>query len=419
MTIWQSFKMAFKSIVMKKMRSFLTMLGIIIGVASVVTMVSVVQAQNAQSMKYFEKMGDNKIQVQAHAWDDMTGETGQKLYDFCLSLNDLVAGITPEAEIGEKMTVKYGGKVLSINDWEGGGHVDWEKMMHVKLGSEQFGICNNYTLAAGREMSYLDIEKGNAVCMLGSGAKQELFGYTDPVGEKITINGQPFTVVGWYSSMELWPEMDNIIVLPYTFNRTMNGNQTLNSYVIKAKSATATVEAMTRLSAFLSGMFPKDADGNTMNGSYDVGSDNSYVEDMQNASLMQSLVLGAIAGISLLVGGIGIMNIMLVTVTERTREIGIRKAIGAERKSIITQFLIEAAVLCSVGGLIGIGFGCVGTMIAGKIMPNVTTPGTILLPSAGITVGAFVFSVLLGVIFGMYPAVKASGLQPVEALRAE
>ncbi len=128
-----------------------------------------------------------------------------------------------------------------------------------------------------------------------------------------------------------------------------------------------------------------------------------------------ALVLGAIAGISLLVGGIGIMNIMLVTVTERTREIGIRKAIGAERKSIITQFLIEAAVICSIGGLIGIGIGCVGTLVAGKLLLNEAA----MLPSPFITMGAFLFSVVLGVIFGMYLAIKASGLQPVVALREE
>ena len=127
-------------------------------------------------------------------------------------------------------------------------------------------------------------------------------------------------------------------------------------------------------------------------------------------------LLGAIAGISLLVGGIGIMNIMLVTVTERTREIGIRKAIGAERKSIIAQFLIEAAMICSIGGLIGIAIGYVGTMVAGKLLLSTTTD--VLLPSPIITLGAFLFSVALGVIFGMYPAVKASGLQPVVALRA-
>jgi len=420
MNLWQAFKMAFKSISMKKTRSFLTMLGIIIGVASVVIMVSVVQGQNKKNMEYFEKMGDNKITVQAYSYYDNNNETSQKLYDYCLSMSDLVLGITPDAEIGNKMTVQYRAKTLSINDWDSmswGGGMDWEKMMHLKLGSDQYGVCNNYTLAGGREMSFLDVEKTNAVCVLGSGAKEALFDYTDPVGETITINGQPFLVVGWYESMDIqyWPEMDNIIVIPYTFNRTMNNNSTISSYVVKAKSASATTEAMTKLDAYLAGLFPKNEQGWSDQGDYYVQSNNSYAQDMESQNLMQSLVLGAIAGISLLVGGIGIMNIMLVTVTERTREIGIRKAIGAERKSIITQFLIEAAVICSIGGVIGIGIGCVGTLIAGKLLLD----EAMMLPGAGITVGAFLFSVVLGIIFGMYPAIKASGLQPVVALRAD
>ena len=416
MNLWQAFKMAFKSISMKKTRSFLTMLGIIIGVASVVIMVSVVQGQNKKSMEYFEKMGDNKITVQAYSYYDNNNETSQKLYDYCLSMSDLILGITPDVEIGQKMTIQYGAKTLAVNDWSG-GNMDWEKMMHVKLGSDQYGVCNNYTLAGGREISYLDIEKTNAVCVLGSGAKEALFGFTDPVGESITINGQPFLVVGWYESMDIqyWPEMDNLIVIPYTFNRTMNENSSISSYVVKAKSASATIEAMTKLDAYLAGLFPKNEQGWSENGDYYVQSDNSYANNIQSQSVMQSLVLGAIAGISLLVGGIGIMNIMLVTVTERTREIGIRKAIGAERKSIITQFLIEAAVICSVGGVLGIGIGAMGTLVAGKLLLD----EAMLLPSAAITIGAFLFSVVLGIIFGMYPAIKSSGLQPVVALRAE
>ncbi len=420
MNLWQAFIMAFKSIASKKTRSFLTMLGIIIGVASVVIMVSVVQGQNKKNMEYFEKLGDNKINVSAYSYYDTNNETSQQLYDFCLSLNNLVAGITPDLEIGNKVIIQYGAKTLAVNDWENmgrGGYVDWSTMMHVKLGSDQYGVCNNYNLAGGRELSYLDIEKTNPVCVLGSGAKNALFDFTDPVGETITLNGQPFLVVGWYESMDVqyWPEIDNVIVLPYTFNRSMNNNNSFNGYVVKAKSASATVEAMTRLDAFLGGLFPKNEMGYSDKGDYYVQSNNSYADDMKNQSNMQALVLGAIAGISLLVGGIGIMNIMLVTVTERTREIGIRKAIGAERKSIIAQFLIEAAVICSIGGVIGIGIGYVGTLVAGKLLLG----DPMMLPTTFITVGAFVFSVVLGVIFGMYPAVKASGLQPVVALRAD
>ena len=418
MNLWQAFKMAFKSISMKKTRSFLTMLGIIIGVASVVIMVSVVQGQNRQTMEMFEKLGDNKITVQAYGYYDTNNETSQKLYDYCLTMSDLVEGITPDVEINETATVQYGAKTIRINDWNNGNY-DWQTAMHIKLGSDQYGVCNNYTLAGGREMSYLDVEKTNAVCVLGAGAKEALFDFTDPVGEYITINGQPFKVVGYYEAVDLegWNELDNIIVLPYTFNRSMNNNYNIDSYVVKAKSAQATVEAMTKLDAFLNGLFPMNADGNRDNGSFYVNSNNSSAEQVQSQSNMQSLVLGVIAGISLLVGGIGIMNIMLVTVTERTREIGIRKAIGAERKSIIAQFLIEAAMICSIGGLIGIAIGYVGTMVAGKLLLSTTTD--VLLPSPIITLGAFLFSVALGVIFGMYPAVKASGLQPVVALRAE
>ena len=418
MNLWQAFKMAFKSISMKKTRSFLTMLGIIIGVASVVIMVSVVQGQNRQTMEMFEKLCDNKITVQAYGYYDTNNETSQKLYDYCLTMSDLVEGITPDVEINETATVQYGAKTIRINDWNNGNY-DWQTAMHIKLGSDQYGVCNNYTLAGGREMSYLDVEKTNAVCVLGAGAKEALFDFTDPVGEYITINGQPFKVVGYYEAVDLegWNELDNIIVLPYTFNRSMNNNYNIDSYVVKAKSAQATVEAMTKLDAFLNGLFPMNADGNRDNGSFYVNSNNSSAEQVQSQSNMQSLVLGAIAGISLLVGGIGIMNIMLVTVTERTREIGIRKAIGAERKSIIAQFLIEAAMICSIGGLIGIAIGYVGTMVAGKLLLSTTTD--VLLPSPIITLGAFLFSVALGVIFGMYPAVKASGLQPVVALRAE
>ena len=405
MNLWQAFKMAFKSISMKKTRSFLTMLGIIIGVASVVIMVSVVQGQNRQTMEMFEKLGDNKITVQAYGYYDTNNETSQKLYDYCLTMSDLVEGITPDVEINEAATVQYGAKTIRINDWNNGNY-DWQTAMHIKLGSDQYGVCNNYTLAGGREMSYLDVEKTNAVCVLGAGAKEALFDFTDPVGEYITINGQPFKVVGYYEAVDLegWNELDNIIVMPYTFNRSMNNNYNIDSYVVKAKSAQATVEAMTKLDAFLNGLFPMNADGNRDNGSFYVNSNNSSAEQVQSQSNMQSLVLGAIAGISLLVGGIGIMNIMLVTVTERTREIGIRKAIGAERKSIIAQFLIEAAI------------GYVGTMVAGKLLLSTTTD--VLLPSPIITLGAFLFSVALGVIFGMYPAVKASGLQPVVARRA-
>ena len=406
MNLAQAFKMAFKSIASKKTRSFLTMLGIIIGVASVVIMVSVVQGQNRKNMEYFEKMGDNKIQVYAYQYYNTSGDISELLYEYCLGMQDLVLGITPNIESYQTMTIKYGAKTFSTDNYD-----DRSKRISVKLGSDQYGVCNNYTLGGGRELSFLDVDKTNRVCVLGSGAKEQLFDFVDPVGETIQINGQSFLVVGWYEPMDLEgrEDLDNIIVIPYTFNRTLNNNQQIDSYIVKARSAQATVQAMTKLTAYLTGFI------NDQNGYCQVYSDNSSADALQNQNTMQAMVLGGIAAISLLVGGIGIMNIMLVTVTERTREIGIRKAIGAERKSIIVQFLIEAAVICGIGGLIGIFIGYLGTLIAGKFLLG----GMILWPGTAITIGAFAFSVVLGVIFGLYPAVKASGLQPVEALRAD
>ena len=388
------------------MRSFLTMLGIIIGVASVVIMVSVVQGQNKKQMEYLEAMGDNKIQVYAYQNYGSSGNVSELLYEYCLGMQDLVLGVTPQIEVWQEITIKYGAKTFNTQNWD-----DWDKRMSLKLGSDQYGVCNNYTLASGRELSFLDVDKANRVCVLGGGAKKLLFDFVDPVGETIFINSQPFLVVGWYepTGVEGMSDMDNMVLLPYTFNRTLNNNQDISQYVVKAKSASATTLAIAKLKAFLGGFI------NDENGYYDVYSNNDWSSQMQEQSLMQSLVLGAIAGISLLVGGIGIMNIMLVTVTERTREIGIRKAIGAERRSIIVQFLIEAAVICGIGGLIGIGLGCMGSLIAGKFLIQ----GMILWPSSMITIGAFTFSVVLGVVFGLYPAIKASSLQPVEALRAE
>ena len=405
MNFMQAFKMAFKSIASKKTRSFLTMLGIIIGVASVVIMVSVVQGQNKKQMEYLEAMGDNKISVYAYQRYETSGSVSGLLYEYCLGMQDLVVGVTPQIEVWQEITIKYGAKTFNTQNWD-----DWEKRISLKLGSDQFGVCNNYTLGGGRELSFLDIEKTNQVCVLGGGAKTLLFDFVDPVGETIFINNQPFLVVGWYepTGVEGMSDMDNVVLLPYTFNRTLNNNEQIRQYVVKARSASATTLAIAKLKAFLGGFITED------NGFYDVSSNNNWADQMQQQSLMQSLVLGAIAGISLLVGGIGIMNIMLVTVTERTREIGIRKAIGAERKSIIVQFLIEAAVICGIGGIIGIGLGCMGSLIAGKFLLQ----GMILWPSMVITVGAFTFSVVLGVLFGLYPAIKASSLQPVDALRA-
>ena len=201
--------------------------------------------------------------------------------------------------------------------------------------------------------------------------------------------------------------MDRYILVPYTMTRLLNSSTSWSSFVAKAKDSASTTRAITLLDGFLKGLIGE-------NGYYYVQTPNQWQEQGEAQDKLQQRFLGGIAAISLAVGGIGIMNIMLVTVTERTREIGIRKAIGAERRSIIAQFLIEACMICGIGGIFGIAAGYIGTLIVGKLSFNM-----ILWPSVGVTVGAFFISVALGVIFGLYPAIKASGLQPVVALRAE
>ena len=327
----------------------------------------------------------------------------QELYDYCLGLKDLVLGVTPNSQYNG--TVKY---------HDENGHEQPEFRPAARLYGErfQYSLCNNYTSSAtGRDICWLDVKNYNQVVVLGAGLKDLLFDYKDPIGEKITIGGQRFEVIGVYEAKgteDNW-YMDYMAAVPYSMKRVFNeGDMNRGEFTVKAKSAEATTEAITRLTGFLTGKI------SDRNGYFYVQSENTWMEQSDEQNRMMSLVLGGIAGISLLVGGIGIMNIMLVTVRERTREIGIRKAIGGSRRSILIQFLIEAAVVCGTGGIFGILVGYLGTVIAGKLILDL-----VLFPSVPMTAGAFLFSVVLGITFGMYPAVKASGLQPVEALRAE
>ena len=417
MKFGQALKMAFRSILGNKGRSFLTMLGIIIGIASVMTIVSTVNGMNQESMTQFEAMGTNKISVSASVYSGT--DVFDDLYDYCSSLgSDLVLGITPNAILGD-INVVYGSKSSKSmqkneeNMWNEGGEPDPNTALPptAYLGSDQYAVCNNFTLSRGRDISNIDIDNYNQVCVLGARAAQNFFNYADPVGQTVQVNGYPFTVVGVYEAKDpdsLW-SMDNIIVFPYTARRQLNPNADISEFVVKASSSEATVEVISRLSGFLAGLT-----NNGQNGWGYAYSENQWQQSQNEYLNMISLVLGGIAAISLLVGGIGIMNIMLVTGTERTREIGIRRAIGAERSAIVTQFLIEAAMLCGIGGVIGIGVGTLGTRLAGKLLMQID-----IWPSLGITAAAFALWVVLGILFGIYPAAKASRLQPVEALRAQ
>lgn len=409
-------KMAWKSIWGKKGRSALTMLGIIIGIAAVMTIVSAINGYTTKTMEQYAAMGSNKITVSI--WNFTYDEEGNvvpedyftPLYDYCNTIKDLVEGVTPAGYISA--TVSYGTKStanMQYNYDEKGNPVgDFPPSLY--LGSDQYSVCNNLTIAKGRDLTALDSKRYNQVCVMGAEAARTFFGSADPLGKTLQVNGQAFDVVGVYAARLSGEngsasQIDNFIVFPYTTNRVLGG-ESPTEFMVKGRDTATLAEACSRIRGFLKGAV---GEGNS-----NVYTNEEWQQQQNEQMSMISLVLGGIAAISLLVGGIGIMNIMLVTVTERTREIGIRRAIGAQRSSIVTQFLIEAAMLCGIGGIFGILLGTGGSFLVGKLMFQMT-----IYPAVWITACAFGLSVLLGIVFGIYPAAKASKLQPVEALRAE
>ena len=283
---------------------------------------------------------------------------------------------------------------------------------------ETVGTISNAAVIVSADRStvgFSDLAGGrtdyNQVCVIGAEAAKIFFGTVDPVGKEVKINGNKFTVVGVYAPRGEEGEnsinqMDNIFVIPYTMTRLLGGS--VDQYTVKVRSSEDMTEVTSRLGGFLKGLIPQGTGG------YDVYNEGQWQQYQNETMNTISMVLGGIAAISLLVGGIGIMNIMLVTVTERTREIGIRRAIGAQRASIVTQFLIEAGMLCGMGGVVGIAVGTAGSVVVSRLMYQMT-----VYPPVWVGLAAFALSVALGVLFGSYPAIKASKLQPVEALRAE
>ena len=419
LNIRQAIKMAWKSILGKKGRSMLTMLGIIIGIGAVMTIVSAMNGYARKTMEQYEAMGSDRLSVEIWSWmydeegNNLAKDYFPELYDYCIGLKEYVVGITPNSRSWD-LTAVYGTKNSANMNWETdeSGNVIGDMPPYIYLVSDQYSACSNLTIAKGRDLSVLDIRNYNQVCVLGAKAAKTFFGSADPIGKTMQFNGQNFDVVGVYAPRIEGEDyqsyrIDNFIALPYTARRVLGG-EAPTSFIVKCVDSDAMLDAKSKIEGFLEGV----VDQNT--GDYWVEPENSWQQYEAEQMGMISLVLGGIAAISLLVGGIGIMNIMLVTVTERTREIGIRRAIGAQRSSIVTQFLIEAAMLCGIGGILGIGLGTAGSVIVGRLMFQMT-----IYPAAWITVCAFSLSVALGIIFGIYPAVKAAKLQPVEALRAE
>ncbi len=392
MNYTQAIKMSIKSIMGNKMRSLLTMLGIIIGVCAVIIMISLVQGSTKSILDRLESMGTNMISV------SLTGQKSSKV----LTMTEMQALVDKNPNslsavaptINSTVTIKVG--------------TENAKTSLIGTNDAYSTIQNTKVQAGGRFMSAMDVQERRNVAMIGSYISKLTYPDSSPIGKEIKINGQIFTIIGVLEvkSTSTAGSTDDRVMIPYTTATRLLKNASVRSFSFQAKSSDVSAEALSTLNTY----FKKELKNDD---AFRVFNQADMLENVNQMTGTMTAMLGGIAGISLLVGGIGIMNIMLVSVTERTREIGIRKAIGARRKSILIQFLIESIVVSGMGGIIGIILGLLGTWGIGSLIKISATPsfGTMLLAGG--------FSVAVGIFFGWYPANKASKLNPIEALRFE
>ncbi len=392
MNLKQAFKMAMKSIISSKMRTFLTMLGIIIGICAVIVLVSVVQGSTGSITESIESLGANSITVSFTGRNSTKSVSYEDMVEFMEDNPDYVSYVVPNmSSMGS--TVKYQSTNISST---------------VTGTTPDYLIVKNRDVSNGRFINEIDVERRRKVAVIGSYNAQELFGFENPIDKKIKINNELFTVVGVLEEISGSERSsdDNAVIIPYSSGRLIFRTDKIRSYTVWAATSELVDETTKIVENFLYSMFHDEDE-------YNVVSVASMMDTLDEITGMMTILTAGIAGISLVVGGIGIMNIMLVSVTERTREIGIRKAIGAKRSNIMTQFLIEAAVVSCMGGVIGILLSIVGTTILGNLM-NINA-----FPRFWVIFGAFLFSAAIGVFFGWAPANKAAKLNPIEALRAD
>ena len=274
--------------------------------------------------------------------------------------------------------------------------------------TSEYMNVTNLTISNGRLLSPIDLENNSKVCLLGNEVATTLFSLSNPVGQSIRIDGDNYTVIGVLTAVgsSMGSNVDDTIIIPFTTAKYLGSDTTINNLYIKVTDENRVDEATSSIESYIKSSLGITTDD------FSVSSQGSMIDTMDNINNTLSLLLGGIASISLIVGGIGVMNVMLVSVTERTKEIGIRKALGAKRSDILMQFLIEALVLCILGGIIGVLCGIGIGFVLGK-MGYVFTPGT------EIVIIAFLSSALIGTVFGIFPANKASKLNPIDALHTE
>ena len=389
-----SLKMALRSISSNKLRAMLTMLGIIIGVMALVVLVSLVSGATTSVTNKVSSLASDQLTVTIS--DD---------YGYPVRLEDLDTWTREEDSIGQmaptataSVTAKYGEDSGSITLYGT---------------TAAYYEIEGLQLTMGRFLNRADVENNTRVCVLNYSAASDLIGYVDCVGVELSLEGMKFTVVGVLSESEnLTTSMRGnsyVAYIPYTslLRLSTTVSEAVTGFVVSPGENATVEQTKTTLEKIFNERFMEDEDA------YSVSSMNVMEDAMKSITSVLSILLGGIAGISLVVGGIGIMNIMLVTVTERTREIGIRKAIGATRGNILRQFLMEAVVLCMMGCAIGIFLSWTILRIAAVVVSSLSMSfslnGTVVLVSV-------LFCFFIGVVFGLYPANKAAKMKPIDAL---
>ncbi|MBQ9980357.1 MAG: ABC transporter permease [Oscillospiraceae bacterium] len=389
MNIYQSFRLAMKNLLLSKMRSLLTMLGIIIGVAAVIVIISIGDGVTSYINGQFESMGSNLIMVYTTSPSPTRTVDDDDMFALAEDNRDSIQAVSPIVSVSSR--IKYGTESYSTT---------------INGVSEEYDLIGLLTVDKGRFLQYTDVANLKNVCVVGSYVEENTFN-NNALGQTLRINGYSYTVVGVLAEKagSTQSSDDDVVYIPYTSAQRLNGSAAVYNYYLSAVSEDTMDKAQWAVERFLTRELGED-DFMVLNMAEILG----IMKSVQDV-LVTALV--GIAAISLLVGGIGIMNIMLVTVTERTREIGIRKSLGAKRRDIRLQFIIEAGATSAVGGVIGIIMGAIFSGVAGRALGITATASlrAILL--------SFFVSLAVGVIFGYLPANRAARLNPIDALRHE
>ena len=400
--LWNALLLALREIRRNVMRSILTILGIVIGVAAVIVMVTLGGGATAQVTEQISSLGTNLLMVrpgQRMGFGQMSDAPQFDLADAEAIMREVDAVVAVAPASSRPTTAVFGNRNWSTS---------------VNGVDHRYFMVRNWTLAAGREFTASELRAGSAVCILGETVRRELFGGQDPIGSKLRLEKLSCEVIGLLEAKgqsTMGSDQDDLILMPLrAFQRRIAGSQDVGLLQVSVRDGVSTEQVKQQIEELLRvrrHVAPSEDDD------FQVLDMKEIAQMLAGTTQILTALLSAVAAVSLLVGGIGIMNIMLVSVTERTREIGIRLAIGALEREVLLQFLVEAVVLSSLGGLIGIVLALIASVALADLMsiPFVFNPGIVAL--------AFLFSAAVGVIFGFFPARKAARLDPIEALRHE